>query len=337
MMCMQSYCKGVPKAELHVHIEGTLEPELMFTLAQKNNIEIPYNSVDEVKQSYKFDDLQSFLDIYYRGVAVLVTEDDFYQLMKDYLVRAIEDNVKRAEIFFDPQSHTERGVSFETVVKGFHRAIDEVKPQISCSLIMCFLRHLGGDEAVKLMQEAIPHKQYFDAVGLDSSEVGFPPSLFVDAYDLAREHGLRLVAHAGEEGDVCYIREALDLLHVERIDHGVQCTADESLVAELAERRIPLTMCPLSNVCLKVYNDLSEHPAKTLLDKGVCVTINSDDPSYFGGYVAENYYQLATALDLSYDDIYKFAHNSFEACFISESERQKYYTILHDFDAGFKK
>ena len=336
-MCLKSYCTGVPKAELHIHIEGTLEPELMFKLAQKNNINIPYNSVEEVKESYKFDNLQSFLDIYYQGVCVLVTEDDFYQLMKEYLHHAIDDNVKRAEIFFDPQSHTERGIEFETVVKGFHRAIDEMKSNISCSLIMCFLRHLGGDEALKLMQDAIPYKHYFDAVGLDSSEVGFPPSLFVEAYNLARENGLRVVAHAGEEGDVCYIREALDLLHVERIDHGVQCTADESLVAELAEKRIPLTMCPLSNVCLKVYNDLSEHPAKIFLDKGVCVTINSDDPSYFGGYVGENYYQLSIALDLSYDDIYKFAHNSFEACFIPDLEKQKFYKLLDDFDVEFEK
>ena len=336
-MCMQSYCKGIPKAELHVHIEGTLEPELMFQLAQKNNIDIPYNSVAEIKESYNFDNLQSFLDIYYQGVRVLVSEDDFYHLMKEYLVHVIDDNVKRAEIFFDPQSHTERGVAFATVVKGFHRAIDEMQSHISCSLIMCFLRHLGGDEAVKLMREAIPYKQYFDAVGLDSSEVGFPPSLFVEAYDLAREHGLRLVAHAGEEGDVCYIREAINLLHVERIDHGVQCIADESLVAELAERRIPLTMCPLSNVCLKVFDDLAEHPAKMLLDRGVCVTINSDDPSYFGGYIGENYYQLAVAQNLSYEDIYKFAHNGFEACFISETQRQQFYKLLDDFDSQFAK
>lgn len=338
-MCLKSYCQNIPKAELHIHIEGTLEPELMFRLAKKNNVDIPFASVEEVKKSYEFDNLQSFLDIYYRGCAVLITEQDFYDLMWEYLERAVTDSVKRAEIFFDPQTHTERGIAFETVVKGLKRAIDDFEKEhdISCMLIMCFLRHLGGEEALKTMQEALPYTQYFGAVGLDSSEVGFPPNLFKDAYDLARENNLKLVAHAGEEAGPCYMHEALDILKVDRIDHGVQCVKDDELVAKLAELRKPLTMCPLSNVRLKVFDNLTQHPAKILLDKGLCVTINSDDPSYFGGYVAENYIQLADALNLSHQDIEKLARNSFEACFVSDEQRQALYQQLDDFITSHQK
>ncbi len=337
-MCLKSYCKDIPKAELHIHIEGTLEPELMFRLAKKNNIAIPFASVEEVKKSYEFDSLQSFLDIYYRGCAVLVTEQDFYDLMWEYLERAVNDSVKRAEIFFDPQTHTERGIPFATVVRGLRRAIDDFEKQadISCMLIMCFLRHLGGEEALKTMQESLPYKEYFGAVGLDSSEVGFPPKLFRQTYDLARENNLKLVAHAGEEAGPCYIHEALDILQVNRIDHGVQCVNDTELVKKLARMRKPLTMCPLSNVRLKVFDDLTQHPAKILLDKGVCVTVNSDDPAYFGGYVAENYIQLAEALNLSHQDIYQLAKNSFEACFVTKQQRQVLYQKLKEYATRYQ-
>lgn len=337
-MYLKSYCQNIPKAELHIHIEGTLEPELMFRLAKKNNVAIPFASVEEVKKSYEFDNLQSFLDIYYRGCAVLITEQDFYDLIWEYLERAVHDSVKRAEIFFDPQTHTKRGVPFETVVKGLKCAIDDFEKQadISCMLIMCFLRHLGGEEALKTMQEALPYQEYFGAVGLDSSETGFPPKLFKEAYDLARENNLKLVAHAGEEAGPCYMHEALDIIKVDRIDHGVQCVKDEELVIKLADIRKPLTMCPLSNVRLKVFDNLTQHPAKILLDKGLCITVNSDDPSYFGGYVAENYIQLAKALKLSRQDIYQLARNSFEACFVDEEQRQSLYNSLESFDSNFK-
>ena len=253
-MCISHYCQSVPKAELHIHIEGTLEPELMFELAQKNSVQLPYKTVDEVREAYKFTQLQDFLDIYYQGAGVLIEEEDFYILMIQYLERASADNVKHAEIFFDIQTHTKRGISFDTVVKGFKRAIDEMKEKndISVQLIMCFLRHLGGSEALKTMQEAVNYKEYFFGVGLDSSEVGFAPELFTEAYDLACEHGLHLVAHAGEEGPPCYIQQALDLLHVERIDHGFRITEDETLLQRVIDEQIPLTMCPLSNLKLCV-------------------------------------------------------------------------------------
>ena len=336
-MCISRYCQNIPKAELHIHIEGTLEPELMFSLANKNKITLPYDSVEALKKAYAFTNLQDFLDIYYQGASVLITEDDFYQLMLAYLTKANCDNIKRAEIFFDPQTHTDRGVSFATVVKGFDRAIKEMecKTGISCALIMCFLRHLGGEEALKTMQEALPYKKYFFGVGLDSSEVGFLPELFVDAYDLAREHNLHLVAHAGEEGEPCYIQQALDLLKVERIDHGFRITEDESLLQRVIDERVALTMCPLSNLKLCVVDDLKNHPLKELLDKGCCVTVNSDDPSYFGGYLAENYIQVANALGLTKQDIYNLAKNSFEASFITESEKQNFYAMLIDFEANF--
>lgn len=336
-MCLQSYCQHIPKAELHIHIEGTLEPEMLFYLAQKNNVQMPYDTVAQVKQSYQFDNLQSFLNMYYQGVSVLITEQDFYYLMWAYLKRAVTDTVKRAEIFFDPQSHTQRGIAFETVIKGFYRAITDFEKtaDISCMLIMCFLRHLGGDEALKTLQQALPYTRYFGAVGLDSSEVGYPPNLFKEAYDLARSKGLKLVAHAGEEAGPCYIHEALNILGVQRIDHGVQCVQDPALITHLAQKRIPLTLCPLSNVKLCIYNTLTQCPAKILLDKGVCVTINSDDPSYFGGYVAQNYWQLAQALHLSRADIYQLAKNSFEASFITDTHRHRLYQHLQDFDKNF--
>ena len=338
-MCISQYCKDIPKAELHIHIEGTLEPELMFELAKKNNIDLPYNTIEDVKKAYSFANLQDFLDIYYQGSSVLIDESDFYQLMMAYLEKANSDTIKRAEIFFDPQTHTDRGVAFETVVKGFDRAIKEMqaKTGISCDLIMCFLRHLGGKEALKTMQNALPYKQYFFAVGMDSSELGFLPELFVDAYDLARENNLHLVAHAGEEGGPCYIEQALDLLHIERIDHGVRIVEDEALLQRVIDKRTPLTMCPLSNLKLCIVDDLKDHPIKKLLDMGCCVTVNSDDPSYFGGYLTENYIQIAQALNLSKDDIYQLAKNSFEASFISDEEKNRYYNMLESFNTAFCK
>ena len=338
-MCISQYCKDIPKAELHVHIEGTLEPELMFALAKKNNIDLPYKAIEDVKKAYNFTNLQDFLDIYYQGASVLIDESDFYQLMMAYLEKANSDSIKRVEIFFDPQTHTNRGIAFETVVKGFDRAIKEMraKTAISCDLIMCFLRHLGGKEALLTMQNALPYKQYFFAVGLDSTELGFLPELFVDAYDLARENNLHLVAHVGEEGGPCCIQQALDLLHIERIDHGVRIVEDEVLLQRVIDNRIPLTMCPLSNLKLSLVDDLKDHPVKKLLDMGCCVTVNSDDPSYFGGYLAENYIQIAQALNLSKDDIYQLAKNSFEASFISDEEKNRYYNMLESFNTAFCK
>jgi len=324
-MDLTQLIERIPKAELHLHIEGTLEPELMMTLAQRNQIDLPYANVDEIRRAYEFSDLQSFLDIYYAGAAVLITEQDFYDLTWAYLERAASDNVRHVEIFFDPQTHTDRGISFATVINGIHDALQdgEAKLGISFRVIMCFLRHLSAVDAMDTLATALPHKKHIHAVGLDSSEVGHPPSKFVAVFDQARDEGFLTVAHAGEEGPPEYIWEALDLLKVERIDHGVRALEDTELVSRLVEEQIPLTVCPLSNVKLRVFDTLEEHNLKTLLHAGLCVTINSDDPAYFGGYVGENFLQSQRALGLSAEDIYALAKNAFVASFLSDDDKRQ--------------
>ena len=314
-----NFVRRLPKAELHVHIEGTLEPEMMFELALRNGIQLPYPSVDAVRAAYEFRDLQSFLDIYYRGAAVLVTEEDFRDLMAAYLEQAHADGVRRAEVFFDPQTHIARGIGFPVFMAGFSRAITEAEERwgISAGLIMCFLRHLPAREALATWEASSPFRDRLLGVGLDSSEVGHPPELFVEVFAAAREAGLHVVAHAGEEGPAAYISGALDALGAERIDHGVRSADDPAVVARLARERIPLTMCPLSNVKLKVFDRIAGHNLKRLLDLGVLVTVNSDDPAYFGGYVVDNYLALADGLGLRDDDLARLARNSIEASFLA--------------------
>ena len=325
-MDLTTLIQKIPKAELHLHIEGTLEPELMMALAQRNDVDIPYASVDEIRDAYEFSDLQSFLDIYYAGAQVLIEEQDFYDLTWAYLERAAKDNVRHVEIFFDPQTHTERGVSFETVVDGIYRALQdgESKLGITFELIMCFLRHLSAADAQATLELALPHKARIRAVGLDSSEVGHPPAKFVEVFDRAREAGFLTVAHAGEEGPPDYIHEALDLLKVERIDHGVRSLEDPALVERLAKDQTPLTVCPLSNVKLRVFDTLEEHNLKKLMDAGLCATINSDDPAYFGGYIGENFVQTQQALQLSADEIVTLAKNSFVASFLTDKDKNRH-------------
>ncbi|MCU4582570.1 adenosine deaminase [Acinetobacter gyllenbergii] len=318
--------RALPKAELHVHIEGTFEPELMFAIAQRNQIQIPYQSVEEVKQAYNFHNLQSFLDIYYAGANVLVHEQDFYDLAWAYFEKCAEDRVVHTEMFFDPQTHTERGVEFATVLAGLKRACTDAKEKlgISSQLIMCFLRHLSEEKAFETLEQALPFKDDIIAIGLDSSEVGHPPAKFERVFAKAREAGFLIVAHAGEEGPPAYIWEALDLLKVNRIDHGVRSEEDEVLMTRLIAEKMPLTVCPLSNLKLCVVNDMADHNIRRLLQKGVHVTVNSDDPSYFGGYMNDNFVAIQQALDLSNDELKQLAINSFEASFISDEEKQKW-------------
>ena len=325
-MDLTALIKRIPKAELHLHIEGTLEPELMMTLARRNNVAIPYASVDEIRDAYEFSDLQSFLDIYYAGAQVLIEEQDFYDLTWAYLERAAEDNVRHVEIFFDPQTHTERNIGFDTVINGIYGALQDGESNLSITfeLIMCFLRHLSAADAMTTLEEALPHKERIRAVGLDSSEVGHPPAKFVEVFDRARHEGFMTVAHAGEEGPPEYIREALDLLKVERIDHGVRSLEDPALVERLVKEQVPLTVCPLSNVKLRVFDTLQDHNLRKLLDAGLCATINSDDPAYFGGYIGENFLQTQRALDLGANEIVALARNSFAASFLSKEDKQRH-------------
>ena len=318
--------QALPKAELHVHIEGTFEPELMFAIAQRNQIQIPYQSVEEVKQAYNFHNLQSFLDIYYAGANVLVHEQDFYDLAWAYFEKCAEDKVVHTEMFFDPQTHTERGVEFATVIAGLKRACQDAQQKlgISSQLIMCFLRHLSEEKAFETLEQALPFKDEIIAVGLDSSEVGHPPAKFERVFAKAREEGFLIVAHAGEEGPPEYVWEALDLLKVNRIDHGVRSEEDKQLMARLIAEKMPLTVCPLSNLKLCVVNDMKEHNIRRLLQQGVHVTVNSDDPSYFGGYMNDNFIAIQQALDLSNEELKQLASNSFEASFISDQEKQKW-------------
>jgi adenosine deaminase len=321
---------AIPKAELHIHIEGSLEPELIFALAQRNGLSLPYASVDALRQAYAFTNLQSFLDIYYAGASVLLHEADFHDMAWAYFLRARADNVVHTELFFDPQTHTARGVPMATVVRGLASACARAQAElgISAALILCFLRHLSEEDAFATLEAALPYREHFIGVGLDSSEVGHPPSKFSRVFGRCRELGLRIVAHAGEEGPPAYIWEALNDLKTERIDHGVRSLEDPALVAELAKRRTPLTVCPLSNLKLCVVNDLRDHPMKRLLDAGLCATVNSDDPAYFGGYMNANFVQTVEALGLSRDDVITLARNSFEASFVSAVRRAELMNLL---------
>ncbi|WP_104488764.1 adenosine deaminase [Acinetobacter indicus] len=316
--------RALPKAELHVHIEGTFEPELMFAIAQRNNIAIPYQSVEEVKEAYNFHNLQSFLDIYYAGANVLVHEQDFYDLAWAYFEKCAEDQVVHTEMFFDPQTHTDRGIAFTTVINGLQRACDDAQSKlgISSRLIMCFLRHLSEEAAFATLEQALPYKEQIIAVGLDSSEVGHPPAKFARVFAKAREYGFLVVAHAGEEGPPEYIWEALDLLKVNRIDHGVRSEEDLALMQRLIQDEMPLTVCPLSNLKLCVVQDMRQHNIRRLLQQGVKVTVNSDDPSYFGGYMNDNFIAITEALDLTADELKQLAINSFEASFLPAAQKQ---------------
>jgi len=320
---MDALIKRLPKCELHIHIEGSLEPELMFALARRNGIKLPYASVDAVRQAYQFRQLQDFLDIYYRGMSVLLTEQDFYDLARAYLKRARDDNVRHVEMFFDPQGHTARGIAFSVVVGGLHRAIVDARRElgIQASLIMCFLRHLDEADAEKTLDRALAFKDKIVGVGLDSSEVGHPPSKFARVFRRAGDAGFFLTAHAGEEGPAAYVWEALDLLGVGRIDHGNRSLDDDALVGRLVRERMALTVCPLSNLRLRVVDDLSHHPLRRMMDKGLLVTINSDDPAYFGGYVNENYRAISQALGLRRDEIAATVRNGIGASLMTAAEK----------------
>ncbi len=330
---MKEFIQGLPKVELHLHIEGSLEPELMFELAKRNQIDIPFSCPEEVKQAYQFHNLQSFLDIYYQGANVLIHEQDFYDLTWAYMLRCQADNVIHTEIFFDPQTHTERGIAFDTVINGIDRALQDAKQQlgISSQIIMCFLRHLDQDAALRTLQQALPHKDKIIGVGLDSSEQGHPPEKFTQVFQQAIEHGFLTVAHAGEEGPAQNIHNALSLLGVQRIDHGVRCVEDETLVAQLIEQRTPLTVCPLSNIKLKVFSDMRQHNIVDLLRKGLCVTINSDDPAYFGGYMTANFLAVADAHDVTRDAMVEFTLNAIEASFISDADKLGLHCKVQDY------
>ena len=317
------FIKNLPKCELHLHIEGTLEPELMFELAKRNSISIHYKSIDEVKKAYNYSDLQGFLDIYYESAKVLVNEIDFYDLTYAYLKKAHSQSVLHTEIFFDPQTHTNRGIEFSTVINGINRALADAKEKlgISSKLIMCFLRDLDAQSALETLEQALPYKELITAIGLDSAEVGNPPAKFDEVFKKAQVLGFLSVAHAGEEGPVEYIWGALDILNVHRIDHGNKAIDDSELIEKLSQRKIPLTMCPLSNLKLSVIDDLRNHPLKEMMKKGIVVTVNSDDPAYFGGYINENYIAIAEALNLTHDEIAQIAINSFNASFLSPDEK----------------
>jgi adenine deaminase len=336
---LEAFIQGIPKAELHVHIEGTFEPELMFAIAQRNQVPIRFKSVDEVRQAYNFSNLQDFLDIYYEGANVLLLEQDFYDLTFTYLEKLHAQNVVHAEIFFDPQTHTARGIPFENVIEGIWRALKDAESKwgLTSSLIMCFLRHLDEESAFKTLEQAMPFRDLIIGVGLDSSELGHPPSKFQRVFAKAAEEGLLLVAHAGEEGPAEYIWEALDLLHIARLDHGNRCLDDDKLVDEvdeLARRQMALTVCPLSNLKLRVVKVLEEHSLKKMLDRGLLVTVNSDDPAYFGGGVNENYSQTAAAIGLTKQDIYVLARNSFIGSFLPQEEKARHLKDIDTFYQG---
>ena len=322
---MKSFIENLPKAELHLHIEGTFEPELMFEIAQRNNIDLPFADVEALRKAYDFSRLQDFLDIYYQGMNVLHKEQDFYDLTWAYLKKIHSQNVLHTEIFFDPQGHTERGVAFETALNGIHRALQDGKSQLGLSfgLIMCFLRHLDADDAMKSLEQALPHKDKIIGVGLDSSELGHPPEKFTAVFERAKAEGFHIVAHAGEEGPPEYVKQALDLLKVERIDHGNRALEDAALTQRIADEGMALTVCPLSNLKLCVVDDLKNHPIRKMLAAGLKATINSDDPAYFGGYMNENFLQLAEAVDLTQVEIATLARNGFEAAFISDDEKYR--------------
>ena len=316
-----------------MHIEGSLEPELMFKLAARNGIDLPYDSVAELQAKYDFNNLQEFLDIYYQGCAVLQTEQDFYDLAWAYLERAKQDHVVHTEIFYDPQSHTDRGIPFDTAIKGLYRAFNDAQEQLGISfhIIACFLRHLPEQDALDLYPEILKHQDKILGIGLDSSELGHPPEKYQRVFEQAKKDGFKVVAHAGEEGPAEYVKQAIELLDVDRIDHGNHCLDDDILTAQIAHKNLALTVCPLSNLKLKVVKDLKDHPIKTMLKKGLMATINSDDPAYFGGYINDNFYQLAEAVDLSDDDIFTLVENSFKASFLPDSIKAIHLKALNAF------
>ena len=325
-MSLLEFIKKSPKAELHLHIEGTLEPELMFTLAKRNNIQIPFDNINDVKKAYNFSNLESFLKIYYEGAKVLIKEEDFFDLTWAYALKCKEDNIVHTEIFFDPQTHTDRGINFDIVINGIYNALQKAEKEfgLSFKIIMCFLRHLDEEAGFKILDQAIDHKDKIYGVGLDSSEMGNPPNKYEKLFNKAIEYGFITVAHAGEEGPPEYMWEALNLLNVKRIDHGVQCLKDEKLVEKLSESQIPLTVCPLSNIKLRVFNKLEEHNLKKMLDKKLMVMVNSDDPAYFGGYLNQNLIETQVALNLSKDDVKTLLVNSFQSSFLNEEKKREW-------------
>jgi len=327
---MKTFIENLPKAELHLHIEGSFEPAQMFEIAQRNNISIPFKSVKEVEEAYKFDCLQDFLDIYYQGAQVLIHEQDFYDLTYAYLKKCTVQNVRHTEIMFDPQTHTERGIAFETVIKGISKACDDAKENLGVTslLIMSYLRHLSEEKAFETLEQSKPFKHLIAAVGLDSSEKGNPPSKFKNVYEASVKMGYIPLAHAGEEGNADYVWEALDLLKIKRIDHGNNALQDSKLVAEIIKRDMALTVCPLSNTALQVVKDLKDHPLKKMMDLGLKVTINSDDPAYFGGQVNQNYIEIQSALNLTKEDLYTLAKNSFQYSLLSEDLKVQYLNAL---------
>ena len=329
-MTALEYIKQVPKAELHLHIEGSFEPELMFEIAQRNKIEIPYATIEDVKKAYQFSNLQDFLDIYYAGANVLIHEQDFYDLTMAYFKQCAKENVLHTEIMFDPQTHTKRGVEFSTVINGIQRAREEAEKEfgISSLLIMSYLRHLSEEDAFETLQQSLPYKHLIKAVGLDSSEKGNPPSKFQKVFEASIKEGYVPVAHAGEEGPAEYIYEALDLLKIARIDHGNNCLTDPKLVERLVQEKVGLTVCPLSNTALRNVDHIDNHPLKKMLDLGLKVTVNSDDPAYFGGYLTQNYISCIEALDLSLEEVKQLVRNSFEYSFLSEPDKEKFLKMI---------
>jgi len=323
---VENFIKKVPKSELHLHIEGSLEPELMFKLSKRNKVEIPFKSIEEIKSAYNFSNLDSFLKIYYEGSNVLISEEDFFDLTWEYILRCKQDNIVHAEIFFDPQSHTERGIEFNTVLSGIHKALEKANFElgITSKIIMCFLRHLDEEPCFQVLKEATKHKDKIIGVGLDSSEKGNPPQKFKNLFEAAIKEGFLTVAHAGEEGPPEYIWDSLNLLKVKRIDHGVQCLKDDKLVEKLSQNNIPLTVCPLSNVKLCVFDKLENHNLKKMLDKGLRVMVNSDDPAYFGGYLNTNLIETAKALKLNLEDIKTLIQNSFKSSFLDEKTKNNW-------------
>jgi len=325
-MSLLEFIKKSPKAELHLHIEGTLEPEQMFELAKRNNIQIPFKNINETKNAYNFSNLESFLKIYYEGAKVLIKEQDFFDLTWAYALKCKEDNIVHTEIFFDPQTHTVRGINFDIVINGIYKALQKAKKEfgLSFKIIMCFLRHLDEEVGFKILDQALAHKDKIYGVGLDSSESGNPPNKYEKLFKKAIEYGFITVAHAGEEGPPEYIWEALNLLNVKRIDHGVQCLKDEKLVEKLSKNQIPLTVCPLSNIKLRVFNKLEDHNLKKMLDKKLMVMLNSDDPAYFGGYLNQNLIETQAALNLSKEEVKTLLINSFKSSFLSEERKKEW-------------
>jgi adenine deaminase len=335
---IEQYIQKLPKAELHLHIEGSFEPELMFKIAKRNNIKLKYSSVEDLNSAYNFSNLQSFLDIYYQGASVLLNEIDFYDLTMAYFQKAYSENIVHAEIFFDPQTHTNRGIPFSNIILGISKAMEDAKVQfgISSFLILSFLRHLTEEEAFETLRQALPYSNYFVGIGLDSTEFGNPPQKFERVFEEAKRLGYKLMAHAGEEGPFEYIQDSIDLLKIDRIDHGNNCLHNEDLVNKIVASGIALTVCPLSNLKLKVVNDLKNHPLKTMLKKGIKVTINSDDPAYFGGYINDNYIAVAKNLDLSTEEIKQFAINSIDGSFLEIESKRLWINKIEEFHNSFK-